>query len=333
MLPIVGNRSLLSVLFSAAAEERPAGCYVIAGERGSGKRTAARLAAAAFCCENRGKDGAPCLACRNCRNVMTGVHVDVRELFPAEGKKLIPVEEVRLFLRATYVSPTESDWRAFIVDMSAVNTQGQNAMLKSIEEVRPRSVFFLLTDDLSKLLPTVLSRSVVLHTEELSPELIRQELLRDAGQSKTLAARAEDAARMAGGSLGRARALFRDDRYFAEREQMLRYFAAIGDGAGFTKLSLLYPPGEMQREGLADFFTMACSALRDLLVCRFAPENSPVFFPDDETFRQLCAVIDPGRASELYRLADEGIFSADSANVFMSVSFFHLQAQALAKPL
>ncbi len=327
---IVGNEKVLSLLYEAARTERSAGCYLIAGAEGSGKRTVARLAAASLCCEAPREDGSPCLACHACRNILAGTHADVLELVPEEDKKLIPVERVRLFLKNTYVTPTESDWRVFIVDVADMNAQGQNAMLKSIEEVRSKSVFFLLTTELSLVLPTVRSRSVILRTESLSPDVICN-ALSQTGDTPKRAERIEAAARLCGGSLGKARTLLRSDKFFEKREVVLSYFDALESGAGFTKLSLIVPPGSYERRDLADFLTMMKLCLADLIKRHYDPDASPAFFPDDERYSVLSEIINPEKAAELFTLTEELIVSAENANVFTSLSRFHFQAQYLTK--
>ncbi len=328
---LIGNREALSLLYDAARREMPAGCYVIAGEEGSGKRSIARLGAAAFCCENKKADGAPCLACRNCRNILSGTHVDVRELDPEKDKKFIPVDDVRQFLKATYVAPVEGDWRIFLINASALNTQGQNALLKSIEEVRPRSVFFLMAQDLSVLLPTVRSRSVILRTEALSPLAITQVLKKETGNSEVLARRAGIAAALCGGSLGKARELLRSDRFFDQREEVLAYFRALSARCGFTKLCTIVSPADTKRQDYTDFLTLAKLCLRDLLRKQNDPGATPEVFSPGEEYEDLAAVVQPARACALFDLTEELLSEADNANVFTGLSRFHREAQFLTQ--
>ncbi|MBP5289509.1 MAG: hypothetical protein J6Z79_06540 [Clostridia bacterium] len=331
MEEIIGNRETLALLYGAAKSEKPAGCYIIAGAEGSGKRSIARLAAAAFCCVSRHPDGSPCLTCRNCRNILSGTHVDVRELNPEKDKKWIPVEDVRQFLKVTYLAPVEGDWRAYLIDASALNTQGQNALLKSIEEVRPRSVFFLMATDLSALLPTVRSRSVILKTEALSSDIICGALQKEAGNRAKYAERIPVAAALSRGSLGMARKLLHSDRFFSTRATVLSYFDTILSGGGFIKLCAVAPPGAMNRQEYIDFLTMARTCLRDLLRRKNDPGAAPLIFPDEELFSDLATVIHLRRGVELFDLTEELLANADNANVFTGLSRYHRGMQGLTK--
>jgi len=171
MEALIGNQSAWNTLLSAIRENRVAGCYLIEGADGTGKLTVARLAAAALCCTSPKADASPCLACHSCKNILRGNYIDVTELRPPEEGKQISVDQIREMLQYTHITSTEGDWRIFIIDEShKMKKESQNALLKSIEEPGERTVFFLLTNDKTKLLPTVRSRAVTLRTEPLSDE-------------------------------------------------------------------------------------------------------------------------------------------------------------------
>ena len=65
--------------------------FLFVGDRGSGKRTAALVCAAAVLCEGADK---PCGACKACKQVFEGVHPDLVRL-GAEGASSIGIAAVR----------------------------------------------------------------------------------------------------------------------------------------------------------------------------------------------------------------------------------------------
>ena len=103
MGPILGNEKLLDALFSSIRQNRLAGCYILEGAKGTGKRSIARFVAASLLCPNRNAKGEACLQCPSCRRVLAGNHIDVFELTPEEKGKRIPVSAVREMLRNSYV--------------------------------------------------------------------------------------------------------------------------------------------------------------------------------------------------------------------------------------
>lgn len=127
-----------------------------------------QLAAARLCAGPPG--GRPCLSCVPCRKVLDGVHPDVYELDPGEGRE-ITVDRVRELRSDAFVRPFESQWKAYLIlRAEGLNVHAQNALLKLLEEPPPYALFFLQTSNASALLPTVRSRCVLTR----GPEALRE---------------------------------------------------------------------------------------------------------------------------------------------------------------
>ncbi len=331
MHPIIGNTALIRTLVSAYRENRLTGSYLIEGPDGTGKLTIVRYLAALMNCDHKTSENEPCFKCPNCRNVLAGNHVDVHELRPEEEGKRIPVASVREFLQNTYILPSQSNWRIFIIeDSECMKKEAQNALLKSIEEPRENTVFFLLTKDKTSLLPTVRSRCVGLKTELLSRETIFDALMRE-GAKEDLA---REAALLSGGSLGLAKQILYDGKAHEARERVLLYFRALLNADGFTKLSLILPPGGMNRKDLSVILPLMKLAIRDLTVARFADGTKPDFFTDEEFRRQLSALISPSAALRMYEMVEDLERATEgNVNLFSALSGFHLTAEKLTKSI
>ena len=93
-------------------------------------------------------------------------------------KASVEVAEVRKvapFLRKT---AAEADWRVVIIDdADTMNINAQNALLKILEEPPENTVLILVTHRIGALIPTIRSRTQVLHFKPLSPEHLRQLLV------------------------------------------------------------------------------------------------------------------------------------------------------------
>ncbi|MBE6712656.1 MAG: AAA family ATPase [Ruminococcaceae bacterium] len=326
---LIGNRPIWNTLLSAIREKRVAGCYLIEGADGTGKLTVARLAAAALCCTAPGDDASPCLSCHSCISILTGNHIDVTEVRPEEEGKRISVEQIREMLRFTHITSTEGEWRIFIIDESQnMKKESQNALLKSIEEPGNKTVFFLLTNDKTKLLPTVRSRAVSLRTTPLSDTEMRLAL----EQEKVGPERLNEIILLANGSLGKARELMADELILGFRKVVLDYFLVIMNGGGFTKLSLVIPPATTTRKDLALILPLMKSALRDLICYRTEGSTSPNFFTDLKFLRDLSSILSVPEAIKLFNTCDNLLRSAEqNVNVFSALSGFHLIAQNLTK--
>ncbi|MBQ3085352.1 MAG: DNA polymerase III subunit [Clostridia bacterium] len=123
--------------------------YLIAGAAGMGKKTLAKLFAAKLVEDTVG------LVERNS-------HPDVLWLAPKEEGKQIPVDEVRAFRREAYTLPNQAPKKVMIIDhCESLNDNGQNAILKILEEPPAHVVFLLLAPEREAVLPTIRSRCVI----------------------------------------------------------------------------------------------------------------------------------------------------------------------------
>ena len=89
--------------------------------------------------------------------------------------KNVAVKIIREFREDVFIRPNESDHKIYLLPQE-MGIEGQNALLKILEEPPHYGVFILLTDNPEKLLPTVRSRCTELALQPLEPELLRRTL-------------------------------------------------------------------------------------------------------------------------------------------------------------
>ncbi len=133
---VLGHDRIRGVLVRALRQGRFPNSLLFSGPEGVGKRTLALAAARALLCE-RGLEGDACGQCRACTRSGRGLHPDLTIVEPATAA--IKIEQVRDAVREILVPPFEARARAFLIDDAhAMTEQAQNALLKSLEEPRPR---------------------------------------------------------------------------------------------------------------------------------------------------------------------------------------------------
>ncbi|MDA0361916.1 MAG: DNA polymerase III subunit delta' [Proteobacteria bacterium] len=89
----------------------------------------------------------------------------------------ITVDEVRKLKNFFSLSSTDGSWRVVIIDsVDDMNVNSLNALLKSLEEPPQNCIFFLISNNPSKLLPTVRSRCRTLNCLKLNPEAMENAL-------------------------------------------------------------------------------------------------------------------------------------------------------------
>lgn len=215
---LLGNHRLKENLTHSLSRGRISHFYLISGPAGSGKRTLAQLLAAALVCR---QDDKPCCRCSQCRKVMEGNHPDVITVDDPEHKN-VAVKIVRQAREDVFIRPNEADRKIYIFPQE-LGIEGQNALLKILEEPPSYGVFLLLTDNPDKLLPTVRSRCTELALQGLDEQTLCAALDREFPQSTPEDIRA--AAARSGGWLGQAKALLETDAVVPQTEAFVQAFA------------------------------------------------------------------------------------------------------------
>ena len=120
-------------------------------------RDTAIATAGALLCRRGG--GSMCGECPACRKVLVGEHPDLLLYDPDEDKDIYKKDSVRLLRAELYRTPVEASRKVAVLHLAErISAEGQNLLLKIIEEP-PADTFFVLTaQNRYRLLPTVLSR-------------------------------------------------------------------------------------------------------------------------------------------------------------------------------
>ncbi|HXX21912.1 MAG TPA: DNA polymerase III subunit gamma/tau [Terriglobia bacterium] len=152
---VVGQRLITDTLKNAILSERVAHGYIFSGARGVGKTTTARVLAKALNCA-RGPTVTPCGECPSCQEIAAGNSIDVLEIDAASNRGIDEIRELRETVR--YL-PARDRYKIFIIDEAhMLTTEAFNALLKTLEEPPPRSLFILATTEPHKLPSTIQSR-------------------------------------------------------------------------------------------------------------------------------------------------------------------------------
>ena len=216
---LLGNERVKENLRRSLAKGHASHFYLISGPAGSGKRTLARLLSAALMCDH---PGSPCLGCNPCRKVMENIHPDCITVTDPEHKN-VAVKIVRQIRDDMFIRPNEGNKKIYIFPQE-LGVEGQNALLKILEEPPSYGVFLLLTENPQQLLPTIHSRCVHLALQPLTEDVLRRELEKRMPQAETEAISA--AILRSGGFLGQALQLLTDeDSNLPQTQAFLQAFA------------------------------------------------------------------------------------------------------------
>ncbi len=143
--------------------------------------------AEALVCVGEGEK--PCGVCRSCVKCKAESHPDIKRFAPPKKNAAFKVETAREIRKDAFLVPNDGKNKVYILeDSQNMNDSSENALLKILEEP-PQGVFFLLTcQSASAMLPTILSRAMVLRlTDEAEEEYSDEAMEIAAGIAKSLA--------------------------------------------------------------------------------------------------------------------------------------------------
>lgn len=260
--------------------------YLISGGAGLGKRTLASLMAQYLVCTGADK---PCGRCAACVQAREGNHPDVIVVRPGEpinprvdrGLKSIPVDEIRQVNELTGQHTFEGGRRVVIIQSAHQMTpQAQNALLKTLEEPMPGTVFLLVTDAPELLLTTIVSRCRALKLHPWPDETILS-VLEARGVPE---GRARETLPLCGGSIGRAVSMAADEGYWQRRQEVLRDFFALEGRSDILRVSGVWKD---RRDAAGELLDDVEELIRALMLVRLGQRDAAAVSEYPEAWRRM----------------------------------------------
>lgn len=183
---------------------RPVHAFLVVGPDGSNLQDTVTAMAAALQCPRNG-----CGDCEACRLVLTGADTDVT-VVERSGLSW-RVDELREAERLSRRRPLGEGYQIVIIEDVELTVTGTApsapALLKTLEEPPPRTIFLLTAHETPPALDTIVSRCLEVHLRGLSDADVAAIVMADGVEASL----AHTAAAAANGDVRRARILARDD--------------------------------------------------------------------------------------------------------------------------
>ncbi len=166
----------MKMLTNSLNKNRVAHAYLFEGEHGTGKKDASLLLAKRFFCTSLIDGTKPCGTCLQCRRIEGGNHPDIHLVEPdglSIKKGQIKDLQVEFSKRGM-----ESRTKVYtIVDADKMTASAANSLLKFLEEPHPGTTAILITEQIHRILPTIVSRCQTLSFYPLPPQILTKRLL------------------------------------------------------------------------------------------------------------------------------------------------------------
>lgn len=273
---IIGQEQLVEHLQNAIKTGKVAHAYIINGERSCGKEFVARVFATALQCEEEGER--PCGKCRSCKQAQSQNQPDIITVLH-EKPNTIGVEDIRTKINYDIgIKPYSSPRKIYIMNEGEKMTvQAQNALLKTLEEPPAYAVIMILTTNLETLLPTILSRCVVLNMKPVADEKIKRYLMEEQHVPEY---KADVCVAFARGNLGRAKALATSEEFDNIKNEAVTLLKYIRDMEIHEIVAAIKKISQYQFE-INDYLDILSVWYRDVLLFKATNDANHLIFKEE----------------------------------------------------
>lgn len=281
---IIGQEQIKEHLQNALTTKKVSHAYIINGEKSSGKEYIAKVFAMALQCEKGELE--PCQECHACKQALSNNQPDIIRV-GHEKPNTISVDDIRAQINNDVaIKPYSSPYKIYIVNEAEKMTpQAQNAILKTLEEPPEYAVILLLTSNVNALLPTILSRCVVLNMKPVADEKVQKFLMEEL---KVPDYKADVCVAFARGNVGKAKALASSEDFENIKNEALSLLKYIQDMELHEIVAAIKKIGEYKLE-INDYFDIMAIWYRDVLLFKATKDANHLVFREELGALRKCA--------------------------------------------
>ena len=276
---ILGQPQVREFLRATVAHDKVSHAYLFTGPAGSNKTMAAYAFAQAVLCPKgaSGPRGGNCGVCDACRRIMRKKHPDVRYFAP-EGAGGYLVEQIRDIVADTSMAPIQAHKKVYILDrVDLLGVQAANAFLKTLEEPPAYGVLLILTTNVEALLPTIVSRCVVLNMKPVRDDIVRKFLMED---MQIPDYKANVCVAFARGNIGRAKLLASSEDFDNVKEEAVTLLKYIHDMEISEIVAAIKKISEYKLD-VTDYLDILSIWYRDVLLFKATNDANHLIFKEE----------------------------------------------------
>lgn len=273
---IIGQESMKEYLQNAVRVKKVSHAYIINGEKNSGKDFVATIFANALECEDISIK--PCGECHSCKQAMSGNHPDIKYI-THEKPNSIGVEDIRDQINQDVdIKPYANPYKIYIMNQGEKMTpQAQNALLKTLEEPPQYVIIIILTTNVQALLPTVISRCVVLNMKPVADGEIKKYLME---KVQIPDYKANICASFARGNVGKARMLALSEEFDKIKEEAITLLKYIGE-MEITEIVKAIKKINEYKLDINDYLDILSIWYRDVLLFKATKDLNHLIFKEE----------------------------------------------------
>lgn len=272
---IIGNEDAKAYFLKTVQKDKLSHSYIFEGPYGVGKNTFAIELTKFILCENKDEYGV-CDICDSCHMINAHTHSDV--IIIEKDTKVTKIENIRNnIVREMDTKPYQSNYKIVIVKAAdTITIEGQNAMLKTIEEPPKYGIIILVCENTAKLLPTIKSRCITIRFNPVSKKELADYL-----ELKNIQGTQRDVlSKLSHGSIGMIHDMLEDDKYLELRNQSIYYLEQL-DRADLIGVYDLVKQITDQKDSIEKILEFWLLWYRDIAVLK-TTQTSDLYYIDQQ---------------------------------------------------
>ncbi len=196
-MKLYSKDNIAGLVLSMRKRDRLCHSFLLVGDKGVGKKTAAKYMALEILCRSDGE--IPCQTCRDCRMILNNAHPDVITVSASGKSGNYRADDLRPLISDAYIAANEGGYKIYILpDIDKALPAAQNTLLKIFEEPPDHVIIIMTAEKQENVLPTVRSRAIVINV----PEATREDTIAALLERKIPERDAERAYGLLGGNIG-----------------------------------------------------------------------------------------------------------------------------------
>jgi len=251
-MDIIGHEKIISFLEKSTANDSLSHCYIFCGPNNIGKTVVANWFAA---------------------NLFKKNPADSPDFFQIKPEKnIIPKEAVENIIPKLMMSAFCGGYKILIVESAhLMNISAANAFLKTLEEPPKKTIIILLTSELGKILPTIISRATVLRFNPVEKDKLRRLL------AERNVAECKNYVNLSFGRPGKIFNLLENKNWQEEKKQALLEFYNLFFGPKperFKTSASIFKSKDSQKENIFKKTDIWLEAVRDILLVKYRLDDN-----------------------------------------------------------
>lgn len=275
---IIGHESIITHMKKAIENKKVSQSYILNGEDGAGKMMLAKTFAKTLQCNEKGTQ--PCNICTSCMQFEGENQPDI--IYVTHEKASIGVDDIRAQVNSDIlIKPFMSPYKIYIIDEAEKMTeQAQNALLKTIEEPPEYAIILLLTDNVYRLLPTILSRCVILNLKPVETKMITKYLMENQQIPEYLAG---VSAAFSRGNVGQAIKYATSQEFIETKDEIIHVLKHI-DEMELHEIMEAIKSFSAHKLEITDYIDMMLLWYRDILMFKVTNDPNVLLYKNEYTY-------------------------------------------------